>query len=72
MHSKHGQCQQTRLVNGNNRDDNDAMGVSLLEHWRNEEILEEARVEPIAMTMIRRRLEWLKQYQSSCKIKKAS
>ena len=34
-----------------------AMGVSLLEHWRNEEILEEARVEPIAM-FIRRRLEW--------------
>ena len=35
-----------------------AMGVSLLEHRRNEEILEEARVEPIAMVMRRRRLEW--------------
>ena len=33
-----------------------AMLVSLLEHQRNEEILEEARVEPIAMVM--RRLEW--------------
>ena len=35
-----------------------AMGASLLEHRRNEEILEEARVEPIAMVMRRRRLEW--------------
>ena len=35
-----------------------AMGVSLLEHRRNEEILEEARVEPIATVMRRRRLEW--------------
>ena len=35
-----------------------AMGVSLLEHRRNEEIVEEANVEPIAMVMIRRRLEW--------------
>ena len=34
-----------------------AMGVSLLEHRRNEDILEEAKVEPIAMVM-RRRLEW--------------
>ena len=33
-----------------------AMGVSLLEHRRNEEILKEARVEPIATVM--RRLEW--------------
>ena len=33
-----------------------AMGVSPLEHWRNEEILEEARVESIVM--IKRRLEW--------------
>ena len=33
-------------------------GVSLLEHRRNEEILEEAKVEPIAMVMRRRRLEW--------------
>ena len=35
-----------------------AMGLSLSEHRRNEEILEEARVEPIAMVMRRRRLEW--------------
>ena len=35
-----------------------AMGVSLLEHQRREEILEEARVEPIATVMRRRRLEW--------------
>ena len=35
-----------------------AMGVSLLEHMRNEEILEEAKVEPIATVMRRRRLEW--------------
>ena len=37
------------------------MGLSLLvlEHRRNEEILEEARVEPIAMVM--RRLEWFGQ-----------
>ena len=33
-----------------------AMVVSLLEHRRNEEILEEAKVEPIAMVM--RMLEW--------------
>ena len=35
-----------------------AMRVSLLEHRRNEEILEEAKVEQIAMVMRRRRLEW--------------
>ena len=35
-----------------------AMGVSLLGHRRKEEILEEAEVEPIAMIMRRRRLEW--------------
>ena len=35
-----------------------AMVVSLLEHRRNEEILGEANVEPIAMVMRRRRLEW--------------
>ena len=33
------------------------MGVRLLEHQRNEEILEEAKVEPIAIVMRRRRLE---------------
>ena len=45
---------------GNNRDENGAwaMGVSLLEHRRNEDILEEAKVEPIATVMRRRRLEW--------------
>ena len=32
--------------------------MSLLEHRRDEEILEEAKVEPIAMVMRRRRLEW--------------
>ena len=37
-----------------------AMGVSLLEHRRNEEILEEAKVEPIATVMRRRRLEWFR------------
>ena len=37
-----------------------AMGVSLLEHRRNEEILEEAKVEAIATVMRRRRLEWSK------------
>ena len=36
-----------------------AMGVSLLEHRRNEEILEEAKVEAIATVMRRRRLEWV-------------
>ena len=35
------------------------MGVSLLEHRRNEEILVKAKVEPIATVMRRRRLEWL-------------
>ena len=35
-----------------------ALGVSQLEHRRNEEILEEARVKPIAMVMRRRRVEW--------------
>ena len=35
-----------------------AMGVSLLKHRRNEEILEEAKVEQIATVMRRRRLEW--------------
>ena len=34
------------------------MGVSLLEHRRNEEILEEAKVEQIATVMRRRRLGW--------------
>ena len=32
--------------------------MSLLEHWRNDEILKEAKVKPIAMVMRRRRLEW--------------
>ena len=36
------------------------MGVSLLEHRRNEEILEEAKVEAIATVMRRRRLEWFR------------
>ena len=35
-----------------------AMGVSLLEHRRNEEILEKAKVEAIATVMRWRRLEW--------------
>ena len=35
-----------------------AMGVGLLEHRRNEEILEEVKVEQIATVMGRRRLEW--------------
>ena len=35
-----------------------AKGVSLLEHRRNEEILEEEKVEHIATVMRRRRLEW--------------
>ena len=35
-----------------------AMGMSLLERRRNEEILEEARGEPRAIVMRRRRLEW--------------
>ena len=35
-----------------------AMGVSMLEHRRNEEILEEAKVESITMVMRRRRREW--------------
>ena len=35
-----------------------AMGVSLLGHRMNEEILEEAKVEQIATVMRRRRLEW--------------
>ena len=34
------------------------MWVSLLEHRRNEDILEEAQVEQIATVMRRRRLEW--------------
>ena len=34
------------------------MSDSLPEHRRNEEIFEEARMEPIAMVMRRRRLEW--------------
>ena len=33
-------------------------GVSMLEHRRSEEILEEAKVEQIATVMGRRRLEW--------------
>ena len=35
-----------------------AMGLSLLENRRNEEILEEAKGEAIATVMRRRRLEW--------------
>ena len=44
-------------VNDNNRDEDCVMsdGVTLLEHQRNEEILEEAREESIAMVMRRRR-----------------
>ena len=38
-----------------------AMEVSLLEHRRNEEILEEANVEQIATVMRRGRLEWFGQ-----------
>ena len=47
-------------VSGNNRDEDDAMGnkCSLLEHRRNEEILEEARVEPIVAVTRSSRLEW--------------
>ena len=37
-----------------------AMGMSLLEHRRNEEILEEAKVEQIVTVMRRRRLEWFR------------
>ena len=35
-----------------------AVGVNLLEHRRNEAILEEAKTDPIATVMRRRRLEW--------------
>ena len=35
-----------------------SMGVTLLEHRRNEDILEEANVDAIATVMRRRRLEW--------------
>ena len=35
------------------------MGLSLLEHRRYEEILEEVKVEPNAMVMRKRRLEWI-------------
>ena len=34
------------------------MGVVCIEHRRNDEILEEAKVEPIATVTRRRRLEW--------------
>ena len=43
-----------------------AMGVSLLEHRRNEEILEEAKVEAIATVMRRRRLEWFGHVKRRC------
>ena len=50
------------------------MGLSLLEHRRNEEILEEAKIEHIATVMRRRRLEWFghvklrnREHQSSCR-----
>ena len=36
---------------GTDSDGHEAMGVSLLEHQRNEEILKEAKVEPIVMVM---------------------
>ena len=42
---------------GNNRDEDGAMGVSLLEQRRNEEILAKARMESIAMVMRGRRFE---------------
>ncbi len=35
-----------------------AMGVSLLEHRRNDDILEEAKVELLPIVMRGRRLEW--------------
>ena len=43
-------------MNGNNKDVDSATGVDLRETRRNEEMLEEARVEPIAMVIIERRL----------------
>ena len=60
--AKHGQCQsemkrawqqptEMRMVRW-------ALGASLLEQRRNDDILEEAKVESIAMVMRRRRLEW--------------
>ena len=41
-----------------------AMGVSLLEHRRNQGILEEVKVDPIAMFMRKRRMEWIGQVKS--------
>ena len=58
---KHGQCQLKRksiLTTTEMIMARWAMGVSLLEHRKNEEILEEANVEQIAMVMRKRRLEW--------------
>ena len=43
-----------------------AMGVSLLEHSRNEKILEEAKVEAIATVMRRRMLEWFGHVERRC------
>ena len=59
---------------GSNRDENGAMGNGgkTVGTPKNEEILEEARVEPIATVMRRRRLEWFGQeemkqnHPSSC------
>ena len=42
------------------------MGVSLLQHQRNEEILEEANGVPIAMVVRRRRLEWYGHAKRRC------
>ena len=55
--AKRGQC-QSKMATTEMRMVRWAMGVSLLEHRRNEEILEEAKVEQIATVMRRRRLEW--------------
>ena len=46
-----------------------ALGVNLLDHRRNEEILEEARVVLIAMIMRRRRLEWFSHVKEEMKQK---
>ena len=60
---EHWQCQREKYkANVNNRDGVTAvwcaMGVSLLEQRRNEEILEEAKVEPMTLVTRRRRIEW--------------
>ena len=69
--AKHGQCQLQRMATTEMRMVWWAMGVSV-EHQRNEDVWEEARVEPIAMVVRRRKLEWFEHVKRRGETEKTS